>query len=262
MGTWKLTEGGLYLPEKESGAWERVAQNRYVAHLDMLGMSGLTLRDPKLAWSAISRMINARKRRPESLSYQIDGRRIRIAEHVSTFTFSDTILLFTKGDEPEDLRSILFSCLELFSLLLNQGIPVRIGVAHGLFIFNQEEYAFVGPPLVEAYKMGEGAQWLGIVLDQMTARKVSELKPPLQDANARNIVVQWNVPKKSDVNSPQPVLAWPRSHSRNFLVPPPITIEQFYQAFEPLFGPIDGLRPADRDKYKNTLAFVNEMLKS
>ncbi len=225
----------------------------------MLGMSRLTLRDPKLAWSAISTMTNARKRRPESLSYKIDGRRIRIAEHVSTFTFSDTILLFTKGDEPEDLRSILFSCLELFSLLLNQRIPVRIGVAHGLFIFNQEEYAFVGPPLVEAYRLGEAAQWLGIVLHPIVSQKANELKPPLQDQDGRDLVVEWSVPVRSGVVK-QPVLAWPRSHRRNFQVRPPIRIDQFYQAFEAVFGSLDDLRPSDREKYENTLAFVNEML--
>jgi hypothetical protein len=52
----RLAQDGIYLPEAIAGAWERVAKNRYVAHMDMLGMSELTLRDPKLAWSAVSEM--------------------------------------------------------------------------------------------------------------------------------------------------------------------------------------------------------------
>ncbi len=107
-----------------AGVWERLAKNRYVAHVDMLGMSRLTVRDPKLAWSVVSEMVIARKRRVESVSYTVNGREIKIADHVAAFTFSDTILLFAKRDDAEDLRAILFACLELFALLLSRSIPL------------------------------------------------------------------------------------------------------------------------------------------
>ncbi len=56
MAEWRVTGSGLYLPNKIAGAWENVARVRYVAHADILGMSELTLRDPRLAWSAVSAM--------------------------------------------------------------------------------------------------------------------------------------------------------------------------------------------------------------
>jgi hypothetical protein len=154
VNAWRKTESNL--PGAIAGAWERVARNRYVAHMDMLGMSELTLRDPKLAWAAVSEMPLARQRRVQGLSYTIGGNDLRIADHVAAFTFSDTILLFTKGDEAEDLRSILFACLEMLTLLLSRSVPVRIGVAHGLFVFNLDEGLLVGPPLIQAYRLGEG----------------------------------------------------------------------------------------------------------
>jgi hypothetical protein len=260
LSTWRKTEGGIYAPDEVAGAWERVARNRYVAHVDMLGMSQLTLRDPKLAWSAVSEMTLARRRRVQALSYTVNGHDVRIADHVEAFTFSDTVLLFTKGDEAEDLRSILFACLELLALLLHRCIPVRIGVAHGLFVFNLDEGVFVGPPLIQAYRLGEEAQWLGAVLDHTVADRAAHLEPAFQDGSGHDLVVQWNVPLKSDGSVWRPVLAWPRSHRTNFQVEPPISAAQFYQAFEQLFGPLSGLRPADRAKYENTAAFVTAML--
>lgn len=257
---WRVTENGIYVPEELAGSWERVARNRYVAHVDMLGMSQVTLKDPKLAWSILSEIVIARRCRVESASYTVNGRDVKITDHVAAFTFSDTILLFTKGDKSEDLRSILLTCLELFAALLSRSTPIRVGVAHGLFIFNQDENAFVGPPLVQAYRLGEEAQWLGAVLDQTVADRAAQLQPPLQDPNGGNLIVQWKVPLKTGKKALLPVLAWPRSHRNNFKVRPPISAETFYQAFVQLFGPFEGLRAQDREKYENTVAFVNAML--
>jgi hypothetical protein len=260
VSAWRKTEGGVYLPDEIAGAWERVAKKRYVAHIDMLGMSGLTLRDPKLAWSAVSEMPLARRRRVQGLSYRINGSDIRIADYVEAFTFSDTILLFTKSDEAEDLRSILFACLEMFTLLLSRSVPVRIGVSHGLFVFNLDEGLLVGPPLIQANRLGEEAQWLGAVLDQPVAERASQLEPALKDSKDLDLVVPWNVPLKSAGSVRRAVLAWPRSHRTNFKVELPISVTQFYQAFQQLFGPLSDLGPMDRAKYENTVAFVNEML--
>jgi hypothetical protein len=225
----------------------------------MLGMSGLTLRNPELAWSAVSEMVLALQA-IKGLAFTVNGQEVRIADHVGSFTFSDTVLLFTRGDEPEDLRSILFAFDELFSRLLHRSLPFRIGVAHGLFVFNLDESVFVGPPLIQAYRLGEEAQWLGAVLDQPVAEHAAQLEPAHKDSKGLDVVLLWNVPLKSGGSVCRQVLAWPRSHRANFQIEPPISIGQFYQAFEQFFGPLSGLRPADRAKYENTVAFVNAML--
>ncbi len=227
----------------------------------MLGMSELTLRDPRLAWSAVSEMPLARRRRVQALSYTVNGHDTRIADHVEAFTFSDTVLLFTRSDDAEDLRSILFACVEMLAQLLHRCIPVRIGVAHGLFVFNLDEGLFVGPPLIQAYRIGEEAQWLGAVLDDPVAEQAAQLEPAFSDVKGLDMVVPWNVPLRNGTSVRRPVLAWPRSHRANLQVEPPVSIDQFYQAFERLFGPLSGLPPADRAKYENTVSFLNAMLK-
>lgn len=196
MNAWRKLESGIFVPDPLAGEWDRVAKNRYVAHVDMLGMSGLILKDPKLAWAAVSKMAQA-KQKVFGLSFTVTSRHVILKDHVAAFTFSDTILLFTKSDDPEDLRAILMVCLELFAQVFHGSIPVRIGVAHGQFVFNGDEGLFVGPPLVHAYRLGEAAQWIGAVLDKTVAKRARELRPEFLSYECLPLVVDWEVPVKS-----------------------------------------------------------------
>jgi len=67
------------------------------------------------------------------------------------------------------LRAIIYLCNEIFARALNRPIPLRGGIAHGTFIVYPERNLFVGPPLVEAYRLGEKGQWLGPGVDKYTA---------------------------------------------------------------------------------------------
>lgn len=154
----------------------------------------------------------------------------------------------------------MFACNEILTLLLSRSIPFRVGMAYGLFVFNLDEGVFAGPPWIQAYRLGEDAQWIGVVLDQSVAERAAQLELPLQDMNGNDLVVQWDVPLKNGSKAPRSVLAWPRSHRNNFRVKPPISVESFYQAFVQLFGPLSELRSREREKYENTVAFVNAML--
>lgn len=279
MNSWRKLETGIFVPDSLAGEWERVARPRYVAHVDMLGMSGLTVRNPRLAWGAVSKMTEAKKK-VLRYSFTLDGRDVVIAEHVAAFTFSDTILLFTKGDESYDLRALLIVCLELFAQVLAGSIPIRLGIAHGLFVFNGDEGLFVGPPLVEAYRLGEEAQWIGAVVDDTVAKRTSELRPEFL-SDGLPLVVDWQVPVKTSCKgllgllrllpgevamttvskAARQVLSWPRSHRRNFHgVQQPMAVHDFYRAFEQLFGEFSTLPRRDKAKYENTVEFVNAML--
>jgi hypothetical protein len=260
MNEWRRLESGIFVPDPVAGEWDRVAKDRYVAHVDMLGMSGLTRKNPKLAWEAVSKIAQA-KEKVFGLSYTVGGRDVIVKNHVAAFTFSDTIILFTKSDDAEDLRAILTVCLELIAQVLHGSIHVRIGVAYGQFVFNGDAGLFVGPPLVEAYRLGESAQWIGAVLDEAVAERARKLQPEFF-SESFPLVVDWDVPVKSDGTESHAVLSWPRSHRRNFTIAPPISVPAFYQAFVQLFGPWSNLRPEDRRKYENTVNFVNAMFES
>lgn len=167
--------------------------DRFVAHLDMLGMRELVRRDPDLAWACLSRIVQARDDIFDvELEILPDGRRVRIREHVHAVTFSDTMVLFTRSDSEDALRSLLILVTELYGRLLHFSVPFRGGLAHGAFRFNLDAQLFSGPALVNAYLLGEGAQWLGLVVDEATANRSRHLG--IETAQGSPMIVQWGVP--------------------------------------------------------------------
>lgn len=230
--------------------------NRYVAHFDVLGMSNLTLKHPETAWDALSRLVMATKERL-TIAFELEGERLNIIEKIATFTFSDTIVAFTKFDTKEDLHSIIIFGIELFARAMFYGVPLRGGIAHGIFNFNFDYNLFSGPALVNAYLLGECAQWLGIVVDESVADRACEFN---LRAGGSNVVVQWDVPQRDGKILSLKVLNWPAVHRENFLIKPPMQPEAFYEGFKGLFGPISTLPPDVQAKYRNTTEFINHCL--
>ncbi|MBC8466436.1 MAG: hypothetical protein H8D55_01240 [Deltaproteobacteria bacterium] len=224
------------------------SHNRFVAHFDMLGMKQAVLRNVEEAWGALSDINEARKR-IYKISFEIKDRRRIVADRVRTFFFSDTVIIFTKSDEPEDLYAILILSSELFSNSLHRCVPLRGGIAHGEFFFNLKESLFLGKPLIRAYKIGECAQWIGIVVDQFVAEKAKLYQIDQE-------IIEWDVPEKDNGIKEEFVLNWPWIFRNNFTLKP-VTVDSFYEAFEPLFGPYHDLRESDKTKYRNTVTFIN-----
>ena len=111
-----------------------------------------------------------------------------VADRIKAFIFSDTILIFSKGAEQKDLTAILILTSELFSHSLFRCVPLRGGIAFGDFYYNLDLHLFCGKPFVKAYKIGEKAQWLGIVVDKHIAKHYSE--NPFPTTNGNPIIIQ------------------------------------------------------------------------
>ena len=232
---------------------------RYVAHLDILGMSELTLKDFGLAWACLCRFAQARNRVNNfSLELLPSHRHLLLADRVHIVTFSDTLLLFTRSDEEDDLLCALTFFTELFGQSTSFSVPIRGGLAHGLFQVNLDESLFCGPALVNAYSLGESVQWMGLVVDDVVAQRARGV--PIRTGTGAPVVVYWEVPQKLGRRIRQPVVNWPSVFCKNFQVQLPISSEVFYQAFGQLFGAFDQLPPDLQTKYRNTTDFVNAQL--
>ena len=230
---------------------------RFVGFFDMLGMSKLSLRNPDVAWGALSDFADA-KDRILNLEIQILSSKEVIRDRVRAFMFSDSIVVFTKSNQLADTYAIVILCSELFSIALRACVPLRGAIAHGRFLFNIEQNLFVGPPLVNAYRLSEDAQWLGIRVDKVVTQKANAI--PLLSERNKPVIIDWEVPTKSGGWVKSAVIDWVETHRNNFKVEPPITIQQFYEAFIPMFGPYNELSIPVQNKYENTVAFINERL--
>lgn len=184
-----------------------VNHQRYVAHFDMLGMRCLSLDKPEVAWSTLCKLSKAKE---ESLSKAIEltSTKSIIRDRIRSITFSDTIIIYSKSDEIEDLYAITTLCTQLFGDALKYSIPLRGGFAHGIFFTNLEHSLYAGPALVNAYTLGECAQWLGIVVDDVVAERCRKI--PLQ-REAKDLFINWQLPLKCGHRSPMNVINWPLS---------------------------------------------------
>lgn len=229
----------------------------YVTHVDILGFSALVSRDALLAWEVLSSLASVRDYvRNIELEFADTGEQARIPDRIHSVMFSDTIVLFTKSDTLLDLRLIVLATTELLHKAMFACVPVRAGIAHGTFFFNIAESMYAGPALVEAYTIGEQAQWLGIVTTQHVYEHaiLANMKSGTSD-----VVIPASIPINEGTRSGYAV-NWPAVFAHDFKVKPPIPSELFYSGFARRFGPYNILPPRVRAKYENTVAYINRIL--
>lgn len=230
---------------------------RYVAHFDMLGMSKLTLANPELAWEKLSHLQIAKQ---DMLNMEIEFIDVKkyIKDRLFSFTFSDTIIIFSYGNTTDDLLSIIMLTTQMFGRALYYSVPIRGAISYGKFMFNIDNNLFVGPPLINAYNIGEQSQWLGIIIDDMVAIQARDLLPTATDGQPT--IIEWDVPIRPSGTRKHYVVNWPPIFRNNFMAAPPLLVETFYRSFAPLFGSYATQTEDVKAKYINTVAFINERL--
>ncbi|MBN2107072.1 MAG: hypothetical protein JW832_06560 [Deltaproteobacteria bacterium] len=229
---------------------------RFVAHLDMLGMSSLTKANPTKAWEMLSRLDEAKKKVLD-IDIEIKDTGELIVDRVRTFTFSDTIILYSRGNSEHDAIAMFSLSNELlYQASLFYSVPLRGGIALGQFWFNEENNLFSGPALVEAYEIGECSQWIGVCTQNEAAKEFTKMKLAISERGGKTIV-PWSVPQKKGKIIEQQVLNWPETYAHDWFGPVPLTIDVFYRQFEDTFGPYESLPQSVKSKYENTVNFFN-----
>jgi hypothetical protein len=230
---------------------------KFVAHLDILGMSSLVERSFTDAWAMLSDLVDVRDT-AVSREYEFveTKEKLVVFDAIQSVIFSDTLVLFTAGATPVELKALLVLVTEIFHKAIVKRVPVRAGVAVGDFRFDARRSMYAGPALIEAYRVGESSQWLGISL----ANSLRELAmAQAMKTRARDVVIDWEVPINDGVES-RAVINWPALYAHDLKVSPPISLEQFYAIFLDSSGEFSSLPARAQAKYVNTVHFMNHQL--
>lgn len=227
----------------------------FVAHIDILGMSALVGKDPELAWQLLSSLVKARKKAHATIrTIRATAERIEPDKQIQAVTFSDTILLFTQGEKDNDLRALIMMSTDFLSVALNLCVPIRIGISVGTFFFNLEESMYAGPALIEAYHLGEKAQWIGITTSEEVYHR--SIKAKLSSGLSHGVICT-KIPHRDGLKEGYAV-NWPISLRDSINTSFPVTAEEIYEGFEQYFGSWASIPPAAQLKYENTARFMNE----
>jgi len=126
------------------------SDNRFVAHFDILGMRSLTKRDPDLAWQKLSALSIARKERLSLGIRRLDTGEF-ILDQVRSFTFSDTIIAFSKSEAtnrhrkpiPHIIRDPPVNLMEPYLLQIPSSLTCRLPYKKATFLFLHFIYPFI-----------------------------------------------------------------------------------------------------------------------
>lgn len=79
---------------------------RFVAHVDILGMSAIVERNPEEAWGMLSDLVGVRDRVTNyAMEFRDTNEIVKATDVATAVTFSDTIILFSKGSSDTELRA-------------------------------------------------------------------------------------------------------------------------------------------------------------
>ncbi|MGH8807990.1 MAG: hypothetical protein ACREX0_08945 [Noviherbaspirillum sp.] len=230
---------------------------RFVAHIDILGMSAIVEKDADQAWSRLSALVAVRDKVGNyEIEFLQSNERVVVSDTIRAITVSDTIILFTQGASDTELRCMIIAVTEILHKAICRCVPIRAGLAFGRFFFNLDQSMYAGPALIEAYRVGESAKWLGITLAESVHEKAKGLG---MKSGSSSVIVEWHVPVKTGTEK-RFVVNWPAVVAHDLTINPPVTVPQFYQGFESTFGPFEQLAAEVQAKYENTVKFINEQL--
>ena len=228
---------------------------RFVAHIDILGMSVLVEKDPDLAWQLLSALVEARNQAHNTeITFVDTAERVAAPDQIQAVTFSDTIILFSKGTALVDLRTIVILTTELLNKALHLCVPIRAGIAVGTFFFNPKWSMYAGPALIEAYRLGEEAQWIGIATSEEVFRRAEEAE---FKSGSHHVVIRSCIPVEGGTRDGYAV-NWPAIGRKNLTATLPVSAAQVYEGFAQYFGPFNELATKVRTKYEHTAWFINQ----
>jgi hypothetical protein len=101
--------------------------------------------------------------------------------------FSDTFIIYSGSDSPEDFAYVENAARIFFQLLIMKHIPVRGCISHGKLYSQAKRNIFVGPALIEAHTYGEALDWVGFCLAPSVEEKLKDKLPVQKRAFYRKI---------------------------------------------------------------------------
>ena len=128
---------------------------RWFAYFDLLGFSNLVLNN------RIEHVLPIYEDVLKIISRKADPKK---GKGLSYSWFSDTFILFTKGNSEQEFALIEQASRLFFQHLILKEIPVRGSLTIGELYSLQKKNIFIGPALIDAYEYGERQNWLGFVL--------------------------------------------------------------------------------------------------
>lgn len=208
---------------------------RWFAYFDLLGFSNLVQRTSiEQVMPLYQEALNQLERSPED----------KKAQGIYVSWFSDTFIIYSRGSKAEDFANIEHVSRLFFQHLILNKIAVRGSLTFGDLYSQQEKNIFIGPALIDAYRYGEGLNWLGFILTPNAIHRLEEVSLPVKERTFYRKLTNVDL-LKPGINGPISAFSF-----NNGLV----------QGKNPYIKALTEMRkrsdPKFQDKYDNTINFI------
>lgn len=179
----------------------KISTNRYVGYVDIMGFKDMLTR---LSHKKVYNLMKKVSESVRSLAvFAIDeSSEDDFDINLKMILFSDSIIIYTRDNEPLSLENLFISISELSNSLFSLGIPHKGAIAFGLMTSDPDNSIFFGQPLVDAYLLQEELKFYGIavhgtveknedILNEVDFYDVSiiEYDCPLKNGSAKHLTV-------------------------------------------------------------------------
>ncbi|HSD07640.1 hypothetical protein [Flavobacterium sp.] len=147
-----------------------VTGERYVAFIDIMGFKDMVLKKSHNEIYDMMLKINQKKKTSENIDWEFVNEKL-----VRTTTYSDSIMIYSKDDTLNSLKSIIYTVANLSFGLFTEGIPFKGAMSFGMMTLDIENSIFFGQPLIDAYLLQEELNYYGIIVHATAELKVYEL---------------------------------------------------------------------------------------
>lgn len=146
---------------------------RFVAFFDLLGFGAwVESSGSKEVFTYVRGFLNLMVRSSLPGSVVHEDMSVDIEEsNIGYINFSDSVVFYSRDDSYDCLKTMLFVCGEFMNIVIcGPSRMLRGAIARGEFYVDPEVNAYVGQALIDAYRLEERQDWLGLSLHESVER--------------------------------------------------------------------------------------------
>ena len=184
----------------------KISAKRYVGIVDIMGFKDLLTRlshnEVYDLMKKVAKTLNSVES-VFSVDYESEA---DVDVNVTMMLYSDSIMIYTRDDQPHSLENLIASISTLSDSLFSDGIPHKGAIAFGQMTLDIDNSIFFGQPLVDAYLLQEELKFYGIAVHG-TAEKneeifddesIFEYNCPFKNGSAKHLTIAPGVSLSED----------------------------------------------------------------
>lgn len=158
----------------------KITDLRFVAFIDILGFKDSVMRSTHDNIYKQLVTINKLKKKLQLPRNFSDTPEFFRDTEVYTVNFSDSIVIFSKGNTIAEFENFLIMVRHLFGHCIKCNIPVKGGIAYGEISVNIEDQIYFGQPIIDAYLLEEEVNFFGVALHNTADKYITENSDQIQ----------------------------------------------------------------------------------